>query len=156
MTSRAVAAIFMALSCSSCSREFIIEPSGSETVTQLKFYEPGFFWRGGVPEDYPAEPCISQLSVVEEQAPGSPRTVWQISSQNGCVSLGEVVIGKVPLGFVENVGQLPLRNGAIYRATASGSRAPGKSRPWVICLDAPQVRRSTDHWLRSSRPSCGG
>jgi hypothetical protein len=157
MTRKTLVAVSVAFLCCSCSRQLLIEPSGSGTEIALKFYTPGPFWRGTMaPKDYPAEPCISKLSVIQEQsrASSTPRTVWQISAKNGCVDLDEIVIGKVPFGFVETVSKLPLDMGATYRVIAARSGAPGTSKPWVVCPGAPEVRRWTERWQPSSPPSC--
>jgi hypothetical protein len=155
MIRKTLLAVSVAFLCCSCSRQLLIEPSGSGTEIALKFYTPGPFWRGTMaPKDFPAEPCISKLSVIQEQSRATPRTVWQISAKSGCIKLSEIVIGEVPFGFVETVSELPLDMGATYRVTAARSGAPGTSKPWVVCPGAPEVRRWTERERPSSPPSC--
>jgi hypothetical protein len=155
MIRKTLLAVSVAFLCCSCSRQLLIEPSGSGTEIALKFYTPGPFWRGTMaPKDFPAEPCISKLSVIQEQSRATPRTVWQISAKSGCIKLSEIVIGEVPFGFVETVSELPLDMGATYRVAAARSGAPGTSKPWVVCPGAPEVRRWTERERPCSPPSC--
>lgn len=135
MTGKIGVALALALLCGSCTRGFEIKPSGVGTAIKLTFYEGGLLW------DSPTNPCITKLTVSEERWPTRQpsRAVWQISASNGCVRLAGVEIGKVPAGFVEDVGLLPLRLGRMYGAYAMAERFMGGSMPWFACSDAPAI-----------------
>lgn len=143
------AALGLALFCGSCTKDLIIEPAGSGTAVQLEFYEPGFVWRGSLGDNnFPAEPCISALSVAEEPSRSRGRVIWLIAARSGCVRLGKVEIGTVPGGFDEVVSRLPVRIGRMYQAAVRSRGASQSSRPWLVCPGEPMVvRPDEDYWF---------
>jgi hypothetical protein len=152
-------AVAFAFFCGSCTPPYFdIKPIGYGTSIQLKFYESGILWSS------PAQPCVAQLSLVEEAWRGgdrshrraSPRVVWQIRRSPGlrCVKLKDVEIGKVPSGFSEEFNRLPLRIGHMYAAKAQAQPFDAHALPWAVCAGRPATItwRDEDH----PPPRCRG
>jgi hypothetical protein len=157
MTRKIGAILTLGLICGSCTRDFLVEPSGSANAIQLAFSSPGLVWRGQVGDNnYPIVPCISELSVKEmghDRQIG--RVIWEISASGGCVKLGKVEVGNLPPGFDQTASHLPLSVGNIYRATAKSDKAVGASKPWLVCPEAPKVVSTDDFWLVNPPRRCG-
>lgn len=149
-------ALVIALICSSCARDFKIEPTGFGTSVQLTFYNSGIVSRGGEAFDFAIAPCISELIVTEESIQnGRGRIAWQISANDSCVTLQEIDVGQTPQGFVETVSNIPLRSGQIYRATARSNEATGNSLPWLVCSNsAVALQGRKNRWLEGNRGRC--
>ena len=137
--------------CGSCSRGFEIDPSGFGTNIRLAFPEGGLL-------SSPMVPCVTRLTVAQEQWPSVSREspVWQIQASAGCVKLTGVDVGRIPDGFVQTINRLPLKVGGLYRASAEAKPYQGMSRPWFVCREAPEKARwENDQRLAAPPATCG-
>lgn len=149
MTSKMALALGVFVLNPSCSRMFLIEPSGFGTNIRLGFPEGGLF-------SEPMLPCVYELSVEEQQWPSRDTvdTVWEIHASGDCVRLAGVDVGHLPDGFSEKVNKLPLKIGAMYAASAEAKPYRGGSSSWFACRGVPVSTEWKNDQLTAAPADC--
>lgn len=110
----------------SCSNSFTIKPNIPDRKSEVIFYNSGFMYESRF------SPCLQELILFQDT---SPLTVaWKIrSSQNECVSVRSVELGRLPAGFREEVPFERLPPGTMVHVSArEGSGRWGGSDAWAL------------------------